>query len=509
MKQYKCLHLLVLSVLLSISVGQAFNFVYVSGDETSPDGQYIPWAATDSIQGDMYTNDCFYCSGDAPYVIGSVYMSCGQSQCDFGNMPIHTNVPPYQFADYSQSVREGANQQGHYFSGGLFNPIQYVAAIRGNWLKVYNGPEGAPFDSLTWQQLIISFSGSNRIFFDGPLRISGELNADGVHLTIGSSRDIWIDDNIVLAGTDLETAELPINAGSRIALVAEGSIFIRNTWANGRANSAQGSDVVVTAVLISESEEAGLCLDQPNDPDDAYICPCTPDLRGTFRLNGALIQKRRGLWYTENNGGTGYQAVLKFDQRLRNWGITGQDEVLLSIEPDTLNFSEVPLGGSQEMTLTIRDNSQFIYSGAYCSYPFSAPSSYQWTDSVVIPVTFTPPYAAAFSGYISLFLNGAYHEIPLRGAGVPPPTTQAFAASAYPNPFNSATSLSLNLPVAGDLQVTLYDILGREVERLSFDHLPAGNQLVKLDMSHLSSGVYFANLQAGGSIHNVKLLLMK
>jgi hypothetical protein len=130
-------------------------------------------------------------------------------------------------------------------------------------------------------------------------------------------------------------------------------------------------------------------------------------------------------------------------------------------------------------------------------------------ELIHIPIRFTPTQTNLYIGNAFFYVNGVYYSIPLRGLGIHPPLEQPFTASAYPNPFNSATSLSLNLPVSGDLRVTLYDILGREVERLSFDKLPAGRQHVQLDMSQLASGVYYANTQIGSEIKTLKLLLMK
>ncbi|MBU0691713.1 T9SS type A sorting domain-containing protein [bacterium] len=83
------------------------------------------------------------------------------------------------------------------------------------------------------------------------------------------------------------------------------------------------------------------------------------------------------------------------------------------------------------------------------------------------------------------------------------------AVSVYPNPFNSVTSLSLNLPTGGELNIILYDLLGREVERLHFDNLLAGQQLIRLYMSRYASGVYFAQLQCAEHTITQKLLLLK
>lgn len=501
-------HLLICTLLWFTNGAQAFPFVYLSDYETATNGEEIPWAETDSIIGDIYTNDCLFCSDSSPAISGRIFMGCDHSLCDLGSNPIFTSSPVHTPPDYLYYVRRGAAMQGNFFGSGSSNGHrQYVASIRGNCVRVWYDEEGVPFDSLTWHSLAVQVYSWGYIFFDGSLRISGELS--GGDLAIGCSGDLWIDDNVIVEGTNLENAELPPDANSVIALATEGSIFIRNTWANGRANSAQGSDVVVTAVLISNSEEGGLRLDQPNDPDDCYICPCSPDLRGVFRLTGALVQHRRGQWLNSNNGGTGYRVVLKYDERLLVHGIIFNDFLGPFIEPDTVYFGEVVVGESLQEIISIYGYSSFSYNSLLASFPFSAPPSFQYTDSVSIPITFAPPRAQFYSGFFCFYLNGEYHEIPLRGRGINPPEAQGMAVSVHPNPFNSVTSLSLNLPTGGELNITLYDLLGREVERLHFDNMLAGQQLIRLDMSQYASGVYFAHLQCAEHTATHKLLLLK
>ncbi len=49
----------------------------------------------------------------------------------------------------------------------------------------------------------------------------------------------------------------------------------------------------------------------------------------------------------------------------------------------------------------------------------------------------------------------------------------------YPNPFNPSTTLEFDLPVATDIHIVVYDLLGREVVRLVNQRLEAGyHQLV-------------------------------
>jgi hypothetical protein len=79
----------------------------------------------------------------------------------------------------------------------------------------------------------------------------------------------------------------------------------------------------------------------------------------------------------------------------------------------------------------------------------------------------------------------------------------------YPNPFNARTTIRFVLPEPQDVELTVYDLLGRRVETLKDVPLPAGVHNVRFDASDYPSGVYFARLQAGGISKSVKMLLLK
>ena len=79
----------------------------------------------------------------------------------------------------------------------------------------------------------------------------------------------------------------------------------------------------------------------------------------------------------------------------------------------------------------------------------------------------------------------------------------------YPNPFNPQTRITMALPKAGNVSLIVYDVTGREVARLIDGWLEAGYKDVVFDGAQLSSGVYFARLNAGSFQQTQKLLLIK
>ena len=79
----------------------------------------------------------------------------------------------------------------------------------------------------------------------------------------------------------------------------------------------------------------------------------------------------------------------------------------------------------------------------------------------------------------------------------------------YPNPFNPTTTIGYQLTAYSFVELGIYDIKGREVARLVNGFQSAGTHQAAFDGSDLSSGVYFARLQADGFSQTRKLLLIK
>jgi endoglucanase Acf2 len=79
----------------------------------------------------------------------------------------------------------------------------------------------------------------------------------------------------------------------------------------------------------------------------------------------------------------------------------------------------------------------------------------------------------------------------------------------YPNPFNPSTQISFALPYAGKVSLTVFNMLGQNVQTLVNHTVGAGNHTVTFDASNLANGVYLYRLEAGGQVLTRKMLLMK
>jgi photosystem II stability/assembly factor-like uncharacterized protein len=79
----------------------------------------------------------------------------------------------------------------------------------------------------------------------------------------------------------------------------------------------------------------------------------------------------------------------------------------------------------------------------------------------------------------------------------------------YPNPFNPATTIEFNLLEASDANLVVVDILGRVVDVLVSERLPAGRHRRTFDGRRVASGVYFYRLETSAATLVKKMLLTK
>ncbi len=84
----------------------------------------------------------------------------------------------------------------------------------------------------------------------------------------------------------------------------------------------------------------------------------------------------------------------------------------------------------------------------------------------------------------------------------------------YPNPFNPSTNIRVNIPTSGNVEITIYDIIGREVYKLADGYIARGKHTfiwyAKDNYGNsLSSGMYFARIKVNNFSKSIKLLLTK
>lgn len=79
----------------------------------------------------------------------------------------------------------------------------------------------------------------------------------------------------------------------------------------------------------------------------------------------------------------------------------------------------------------------------------------------------------------------------------------------YPNPARGPLSVAFELPRAAEVQLGVYDVLGRRVQYQTMPSAPAGTHTLTIDTEGLPSGLYLVRLSALGQSQTTKVSVMR
>ena len=84
----------------------------------------------------------------------------------------------------------------------------------------------------------------------------------------------------------------------------------------------------------------------------------------------------------------------------------------------------------------------------------------------------------------------------------------------YPNPFNPSTTIQFNLPETADIEIQIFDMLGRRVMAIPAQSIAAGaNRSIQINASNLASGSYLyrviARMDSKTQVKQGRMLLLK
>ena len=115
------------------------------------------------------------------------------------------------------------------------------------------------------------------------------------------------------------------------------------------------------------------------------------------------------------------------------------------------------------------------------------------------------------NGALTLGVNASAAVLSINGELLP----EVFSLHQnYPNPFNPVTKLRYDLPENGNVNITIYDMLGREVKTLINQTQNAGYRSIIWDATNdygkpVSAGIYLYQIQAGEYMRTKKMVLLK
>jgi immune inhibitor A len=209
--------------------------------------------------------------------------------------------------------------------------------------------------------------------------------------------------------------------------------------------------------------------------------------------------------------------------------VTGEGGVPeIAINPSSLNFDSVAVGSELVRNISVEDTGSVFLVVQQMS--FVDGSRFHFLTPPTLPDTIAADgflnYTIQFSPVMGLCRDtliihhdaGDSTRVPLQGIGVPDavgdPGWNGMPAdfslsSAFPNPFNPATSITYALPRAAWITLKVYDLLGREVDAPVSGMVSAGYHSLNWNGAACGSGIYLFVLSADNRQFIQKATLIK
>jgi hypothetical protein len=166
------------------------------------------------------------------------------------------------------------------------------------------------------------------------------------------------------------------------------------------------------------------------------------------------------------------------------------------VNPSTVKL-HYSIGGGSIQTVSMNYDGSLKYNyqlpnspkGTVVEFYFTYNETNTAATSVQAPATGTYKFAYGSLNVSNLTTVNYIAQIP----------TDFILFQNYPNPFNPTTFISYQIPVAGRVQLKVYDILGREVAMVVDEFQQIGTYKATFNGSRVSSGVYLYRLTVDGS----------
>jgi FtsP/CotA-like multicopper oxidase with cupredoxin domain len=152
------------------------------------------------------------------------------------------------------------------------------------------------------------------------------------------------------------------------------------------------------------------------------------------------------------------------------------------------------------------------------------PSDKGWKDTVMLNPGETVEVLVKFTDYKGIYLfhcHNLEHEdegMMLNFKVIDPIGIQQISSEVpqkfelqqnYPNPFNPSTKIKFDIQKAGNAELKIFDLRGKEITTLVNSELSTGTYEVDWNAEKYSSGTYFAKLISGSYSKTIKLILTK
>jgi len=420
----------------------------------------------------------------------------------------------------AQSVADIAfDNSGQMYAHNLSNTIYLIDKTNGSATLLGNTGFNA---AGPWHGLDYSFH-NNTMYMATYNSITWEKTVRSVNLTTGNTTSEGTINHFV-GGFAIIHAESPGPGSPEPNITVEPESLIFDTTAVGSSSvdmlsiTNTGSDTLLIYNLFSPDSIFSVNTDSLNvlpGDDQIVLVTFVPNQPTDYSSD---------LFIVNNDPETDTLVVP----------LTGVGFILapeISVDPVALAFDTTAVGssivkllsiyntGNATLTISNISSTESVFSTNFSSYDLSP------GDSQMVQVVFTPIESITYTGNLFVISNDSEMDtliVPVSGVGIMLARIELDAQLPhilvlypnYPNPFNPVTTLRYDLPENAMINITIYDMLGRQVKTLINQTQDAGYRSVIWDATNdygkpVSAGLYLYQIQAGEYIQTKKMVLLK
>ena len=202
--------------------------------------------------------------------------------------------------------------------------------------------------------------------------------------------------------------------------------------------------------------------------------------------------------------GTYYDGIHRCVIGEFNWTRLGDNPTFFPFTLYMANYNEYIVVGTLEHGILISNDNGNSFYQLNNGYPFNTSvCSFNYNNNYLFSGTLNGFYRQPVVSNLM-----AITEVEEENNNEVIPSAYALHQN-FPNPFNPSTTISFSIPNTEFVTLKIYDSVGKEVETLVNENLPAGSYNKQFNATNLASGVYFYRLQAGSYYQTNKMILMK
>ncbi len=233
-----------------------------------------------------------------------------------------------------------------------------------------------------------------------------------------------------------------------------------------------------------------------------------------YFANGSNVTVYAPYYY--GTGGTRY--------RFLNWSNNGDTLQQITINSNMSLFATYKVQYRLVINSVIPNTFGAGYSDSAVSTTFGVLSRYYqsgnshyyfrgWTGSG--PGSYTSPDSSGNDSAVTISLFNPIVEtarwqviVGVKNIGTEIPTEFKLYDN-YPNPFNPETIIKFDIPNASFVNITIYDMLGREVATLVNEFIKPGRYETRFDASGLESGIYMCRIKTESYVATKRMVVLK